>query len=171
MLRKCLYGKESFEYSLEYAKKFWLTYKENNRFLRIVNTYAHEYSGEKSKYTDDALFNFLNDLYNSNLLQNTTVFLTGDHGFALMGIYKLLNSKDWEIEQYLPIFIILVPDQKNLSYNEQYSNILKNQYNLVTAFDVYYTIRHIIYGSKYKDPPLNGNKDDGESLFKFINII
>ena len=28
MLRKCLYGKESFEYSLEYAKKFWLTYKK-----------------------------------------------------------------------------------------------------------------------------------------------
>ena len=83
-------------------------------------------------------------------MQNTTVFLTGDHGFALMGIYKLLNSKDWEIEQYLPIFIILVPDQKNISYNEQYSNIIKNQYNLVTAFDVYYTIRHIIYGSKSK---------------------
>ena len=86
-----------------------------------------------------------------------------------MGIYKLLDSNDWKIEQYLPIFILLVPDKKNVSYHEQYSNIIKNQYNLITAFDIYYTIRHIIYGSKYKQLPLNGNKNDGESLFKFIN--
>lgn len=95
--------------------------------------------------------------------------MAGDHGFALMGIYKLLNSRDWKIEQYLPMFILLVPDKKSLSYNEQYSNILKNQYNLITAFDIYYTIRHIIYGKKYKLPPLNGDINDGESLFEFIN--
>ena len=139
------------------------------RFLRIVNTYAHEYSGEKSKYSDDALFNFLNNLYYSNELKNTIVFLAGDHGFALMGIYKLLNTKDWEIEQYFPIFIILIPDQRNISYNEQFSEIFKNQQNLITSFDIYYTIRHIIYGEKYKDLPLNGNKNEGESLFKYIN--
>ena len=169
MLRKCLYGKESFEHSLEYAKQFWITYKDNKKFLRIVNTYAHEYSGEKSKYTDDSLFTFLNYLYYSNQLQNTIVFLAGDHGFALMGIYKLLNSRDWEIEQNLPIFIMLIPDLKNVSYNEQFSEIYKNQQILITPFDIYYTIRYIIYGEKYKDPPLNGNENDGESLFKFIN--
>ena len=169
VFRKCLYGKESFEHSLEYAKQFWISYKKNKRFLRIVNTYAHEYSGEKSKYADNALFNFLNYLYDSNELLNTTVFLTGDHGFALMGIYKLLNSKDWKIEQFFPVFILLVPDLKNVSYNEQYSEILKNQQNLITAFDIYYTIRYIIYGEKYKDLPLNGNKNDGETLFKYIN--
>ena len=48
ILRKCLYGKESFNYSLEYSKNFGL-HKKINRFLRIVNTYVHEYSGEKSK--------------------------------------------------------------------------------------------------------------------------
>lgn len=169
IIRKCSYGKEMFEYSLDYAQKFWKSYNYNKRFLRIVNTYAHEYSGENSKYADNALFNFLNDLFNTNQLENTNVFITGDHGFALMGIYKFLYSTDWEIEQHLPIFILLVPDQKNVSYHEQYSNILKNQYTLITSFDIYYTIRDIIYGSKYKEPPLNGNKNDGESVFKFIN--
>ena len=56
ILRKCLYGKDSIEHSLEYGKKFWVTYKDNKKFLRIVNTYAHEYSGEKSKYADEATF-------------------------------------------------------------------------------------------------------------------
>ena len=59
ILRKCFYGKESFEHSLEYSKQFWIKYKDNNRFLRIVNTYAHEYSGEKSKYADNALNDIL----------------------------------------------------------------------------------------------------------------
>ena len=63
----------------------------------------------------------------------------------------------------------LIPDLKNVSYNEQFSEIYKNQQILITPFDIYYTIRYIIYGEKYKDPPLNGNENDGESLFKFIN--
>ena len=37
----------------------------------------------------------------------------------------ILNAKDWEIEQFFPILIILIPDQKNISYNEQFSEIFK----------------------------------------------
>ena len=169
MLRKCLYGKDSIEYAFEYGKKFWMAYKNNKKFLRIVNTYAHEYSGEKAKYSDNALYSFLNDLYHSNLLQNTTVFIAGDHGFALMGAYKLMNPNDWRIEKSLPIFILLVPDKKNLSYEEEYSEILKNQQNLITPFDIYYTIRHIILGEEYKKKLLKEQNNEGESLFKYIN--
>ena len=39
--------------------------------------------------------------------------------------YKILNAKDWENEQYFPIFIILIPNQSNISYNEQFSEIFK----------------------------------------------
>ena len=169
ILKKCLYGKESIEYTFEYSKKFWLAYKKNKKFLRIVNTYAHEYSGEKSKYTDEITFNFLNDLFLSNQLENTTIFLAGDHGFALMGVYKLLNPKDWMIESFMPIFILLVPDSKKMSYEEQYSEILKNQQTLITPFDIYYTIRHIIYGNNYKNNLLKEQNYEGESLFKYIN--
>ena len=169
ILKKCLYGKESIEYTFEYSKKFWLAYKKNKKFLRIVNTYAHEYSGEKSKYTDEITFNFLNDLFLSNQLENTTIFLAGDHGFALMGVYKLLSPKDWMIERFMPIFILLVPDSKKMSYEEQYSEILKNQQTLITPFDIYYTIRHIIYGNNYKNNLLKEQNNEGESLFKYIN--
>ena len=125
VLRKCLYGKDSFEHSLEYAKQFWISYKQNKRFLRIVNTYAHEYSGEKAKYSDDALYKFLQDLFFNNLLENTTVFFAGDHGFALMGLYELLKPNDWKIEKYLPILFVIVCDKKNKTYSEQYSEMLK----------------------------------------------
>ena len=39
---------------------------KKKRFLRIVNTYAHDYIGEKSKYTDYPLYKFLNNLYSNN---------------------------------------------------------------------------------------------------------
>ena len=169
IFRKCLYGKESFEYALEYAEKFWISYKNNKKFLRIVNTYAHEYSGEKAKYSDNSLYTFLYSLYDKNLLRNTTVFIASDHGNALMGVIKLFNSNDWRIEQALPIFILLDSDKNNLSYEAQYSEIQKNQQTLITPFDIYYTIRHIIYGEKYKENLLKEQNNEGESLFKYIN--
>ena len=170
ILRKCLYGKESFEQALIYAKNFWDSYKDNKKFLRIVNTYAHEYIGEKSKYADDSLFNFLNEFYMNNRLENTILFIAGDHGFALMGIYKIINSEDYDIEFQLPIFILIIPDIKNCTYESQYLEISKNQQNFITAFDIYYTIRNILYGEDYKKRlPSYIDKENGESLFKYIN--
>ena len=169
VFRKCLYGKESFYYALEYGKQFWSVYKDNKRFLRITNTYPHEYSYEKAKYTDDLLYNFLKELFETDQLKNTTIFIAGDHGFALMGIYKILKAKDFPIESGLPLFILIVPDKKNITYEEQYSEIIKNQQTLVTSFDIFYTLRYILYEENYKNEPLNGNKDDGEYLFKYIN--
>lgn len=170
VLRKCLYGKENFEHSLEYAKQFWKLYKNNKRFLRIVNSYAHEYSGEKSKYADTSLYNFLKELYNTDQMINTTVFIAGDHGLVgLFGIYKLLKSKDYESEISLPIFIMIIPDKKNSSYDEQFSEIFKNQQNLITPFDIYYSLKHILLGNKYENNTNNENIKNGESLFKYIN--
>ena len=169
VLRKCLYGKESFDYALEYGKKFWITYKNNKRFLRIVCTYSHEYSYEKAKYTDNSLYEFLKELFETDQLKNTTIFIAADHGFQLMGIYKIINSKDFPIEGNLPFFFLIVPDKKNFTYEQQYSEIIKNQQTLITPFDIFYTLRYIIYKEDYKKFNLNGNCNDGEYLFKNIN--
>ena len=147
ILRKCLYGKEKIEYTFEYSKQFWLSYK--------------------AKYSDEATFHFLYDLFSSNQLKNTTIFIAGDHGFMLMGAYKLLSPNDWRIEQFMPIFIILIPDIKNQTFEEQYSEIYKNQQTLITPFDIYYTIRDIIYGKRYKDKykNINGCKCINNNVF------
>ena len=169
MFRKCQYGKESFDYALEYAKKFWISYKDNKKFMRIVNTYGHEYFGEKSKYTDESLHDFLLDLYENGHLKDTTVFMAADHGFALMGVYKILEANDWKAENDLPVFFLLEPDNPKLNYKEQYEEIIKNQQILITSFDIFYTLRWILYGEEYKTKPLNGGQEDGECLFKYIN--
>ena len=168
IFKKCLYGKENFEYAIEYGKQFWKAYKTNKRFLRIVNTYAHEYSGEKSKYTDDAIYNFLKELYNSGQMENTTLFLAADHGYVgLFGVYKILETNDWKAELALPILIIIEFD-KNMSYEEQ-TNISNNQQTMVTPFDIYHTLSHNLFGIKYKSKIYYKTKDNGESLFNYIN--
>ena len=86
-----------------------------------------------------------------------------------MGVYKILESHDWKIESDLPVFLIIEPDNPKLGYDRQYKEILNNQQTFVTAFDIFYTLRWILYGEEYKTKPLNGNKDDGECLFKYIN--
>ena len=40
--------------------------------------------------------------------------------------------------------------QLKLKYEEQYEFIHKNQQTLITAYDIYNTIGHLIYGDKYK---------------------
>ena len=151
VFRKCLYGKESFDYALEYGKKFWKAYKGNKRFLRIVCTYSHEYSYEKAKYTDNSLHDFLKELFENDQLKNTTIFIAADHGFQLMGIYKIMNSKDFPIETNLPLFFLIVPDKKNYTYEQQYREIIKNQQTLITSFDIFYTLRYIIYHEDYEN--------------------
>ena len=105
-------------------KKFWIAYKGNKRFLRIVCTYSHEYSYEKAKYTDNSLHDFLKELFESGQLKNTTIFIAADHGFQLMGIYKIMNSKDFH-ETNLPLFFLIVPDKKNYTYEQQYREMIK----------------------------------------------
>ena len=170
IFKKCLYGKENFEYIIEYARQFWRGYKKNKRFLRIVNTYAHEYSGEKSKYTDKILYTFLKELYDSGQMENTILLIAADHGYVgLFGVYKILGAKDWYAEYPLPILIIIKSDNKNVSYENQFGEIQKNQQKLVTPFDIYYTLSHNLFGNNYREKLKYKNLNLGESLFKYIN--
>ena len=170
IIKKCLYGKENFDYGLEYGRQFWSKYKDNKRYLRIVNTYAHEYSGEKSKYTDNSLYNFLKDLYDSGQMENTTLYFAAVHGYVgLFGIYKIINANDWHAEYPLPILIIIECDKKGMSYENQYGKIEQNQQKLVTPFDIYYTLFNNLYGPNYEKNLNYNNLKNGESLFKYIN--
>ena len=103
-------------------------------------------------------------------MENTNVFIVGDHGYVgLYGLYKILKSKDWEIESSLPIFIMITFDKKNLSYYEQYNEIKKNQQNFITPFDIYFTLSHILYGNEYEKIYSLNKKKYGENLFRYIN--
>ena len=109
---------------------------------------AHEGSLESLKYLDNLIFNYLNSLFNDNLLKESSVFLLSDHGVGMPSIY--FTTDFYRYEEQLPMLFIIINDRKNISFNEQYLNIYENQQAFITAYDIYNTIAHLIFGNKYE---------------------
>ena len=102
---------------------------------------------ESLKYLDNIIFNYLNSLFNDNLFKESTIFLLSDHGVGMPSIYYLSNF--YYYEGHLPMLFMIINDRKNISYYKQYSNIYENQQVFITAYDIYNTVVHLIYGDKY----------------------
>ena len=170
---KCLYGKIHTELILEYTNQFWRKYKNNRKFSLISSNDAHEGTMETLKYLDDIIYDYLNSLYNDNLLKETSIFLLSDHGVGMPSIYYLTDFYQYEFN--LPMLFLLINDRKNISFKEQYFNIYENQQAFITAYDIYNTIAHLIYGNKYEYIKNKTNYNDtpkspyGRSLFTIID--
>ena len=158
-----MYGKKVNEHLYEYGDQFWRKYKENRKFLNIVTNDGHEGTLEVLKYIDDVIYNFLNNLFNENLLSDSTIFLLSDHGVGMPSIYYFYDF--YQLEIRLPMLYIIVNDRKNLTYNEQYMNIHENQQTFITAYDIYNTIINIIYGDQYIKSISIPKSGKGKSLF------
>ena len=172
MIKRCLYGKKDIDYQYEYGIQFWRAYKDNRKFLMIVNNDGHEGTLEVIKYDDEAIFNFLNTLYEEKLLKETTILLLADHGNPMPSPYFFNNF--FQLERNLPMLFILSQDKLNQTYYQQYNNIHQNQQKFITAYDIYNTICYLMLGNKYYIP--NDEKtnyifksDLGINLFDPIN--
>jgi len=148
MLKRCLYDKISIGHQLEYGIQFWRKYKNNRKFLLIVNNDGHEGTLEVIKYADQYIYKFLYDLFNENSLKDSIVMLISDHGCPMPSLYYFNDF--FKYEDSLPMLYILSYDKKNLTYDEQYKILSQNQQKLITAYDVYNTIGHLIYWKSYK---------------------
>ena len=126
----------------EYMNQFWKKYKNNRKFSLLLTNFAHTSSIEILKYMDDVLYNYFNNLFEENLLKDTSVFLLSDHGTGIPSIYFLNDF--FQIEMRLPMLFILINDRKNVTYESQYKYLNNNQQTFITGFDIYNTKIHII---------------------------
>ena len=170
---RCLYGKQSIMHLYEYGEQFWRKYKNNRRFLTIVSNDGHEGTLEVLKYADNVIFNFLNNLFNKNLLKDSSIILVSDHGVGMPSIYYPYDF--YRLEEQLPMLYMIINDRKNISYGKQYKFIHENQQTFITSYDIYNTIGNLIFGDEYnniknktlvKDTP---KSQYGKSLFDKIN--
>ena len=114
------------------------------------------------------MYEYFNKLFNDNLLKDTSIFLLSDHGVAIPSIYYL--TQFFKYEKDLPMLYILINDRKNVSYELQYNHLYENQQTFITGFDIYDTIIHLIYGSKYGTKATKGIlSKKGKSLFTKID--
>ena len=173
LIKRCLYGKINAYHLYYYTHQFWRKYQHNRKFSLIAINDGHEGTLEVIKYTDEIIYNFLNSLYNDNLLKKTSIFLMSDHGSGMPSVYYLYDF--FQLEMKLPMLFIIINDRKNANYNKQYFNIHENQQAFITAYDIYNTISNIIYGDNYSNIKNKNNYHDtpkspnGISLFEKIN--
>ena len=147
-IRKCLYGKDDVGFLFDYSEQFWRKYKDNRKLSLLVIDSAHEETNEVIKYLDNVIFNYLYSLYNDNLFKDSSIFLLSDHGLGIQSIYFIFEF--YKLEAELPMLYIIINDRKNIGYKEQYGYIQENQQAFITAYDIYNTINHLLYGDQYK---------------------
>ena len=170
---RCLYGKQNTEYLIEYIQQFWEKYRNNRKYSIIIDNHAHEDTLTVIKYIDEIIANFLNNLFNSNLLKDTSVFLLSEHGVGMPSIY--FSSDFYQKEYNLPLLLLIINDRKNITYEEQYKYIYENQQSFIISFDIYNTLGNLLYGNKYytiennTQTRITCKSPFGKSLFDKIN--
>jgi hypothetical protein len=111
MMRRCLYGKDTFDWVFDFGYKFLEKYKNERKFLRLGFIDGHEGTMEAVKYLDNSLFNFL-DFYIKNYFTNSTaIIIASDHGENMVSIHHLLNSDEFLYERTLGTLFILLPNK------------------------------------------------------------
>ena len=109
MLRRCLYGKDTFDWVFEFGYQFLEKYKNERKFLRLGFIDGHEGTMEAIKYLDNSLYNFL-EFYIKNYFTNSTaIFIASDHGENMFSIHHLLNSDEFLYERTLGTLFIMLP--------------------------------------------------------------
>ena len=154
LLRRCFYGKEVHDYIFEYGTKFWEAYPDNRKFLRLGFNDGHESTFEVMQYLDEPMYNFLTYFYDKGYLRNTALIFVSDHGNHMPGLYNLFFSDQYETERLLGNFYIIINSdylfhEKRKAFRQFNENIIENQQSLITPYDIYDTLIHIIYGDIY----------------------
>ena len=63
------------------------------------------------------------------------------------GLYDILGSAEFELEQKYGLFIIILNWNDNFKKGNYHQNLIKNQNIMVSPFDIYETMIHIVLGN------------------------
>lgn len=163
LIRRFLYGKETFEYNFEYARQFWNNYNNSRKYMALEFMQAHESTSTVLPFIDDKLFEFFNYMYMNKFLKDTVVFFISDHGLHVSTFYAVLAGENYFHERSIPFLFLLFDDNEKVPKEEIYIN----QQKYVSCYDIYETFYHIIFGNGYKKQNINPEKR--KSLFGFID--
>ena len=167
-IKRCLYGKNTYEYVIKYGNLFWNTYPNNNKFLLMGFFDGNDKSGEVIKYMDLSLSDFLLDLINQGKFRRTSLIIASASGQLKFGIFNKMDSEFFYEKNLGSFFLVL--DKINID-KDLLQIIKKNQQSFVTPYDIYDTIISIGYDCYDDDCFNNINKksNKGKSIFNIID--
>ncbi|KAK3749596.1 hypothetical protein QZH41_002777 [Actinostola sp. cb2023] len=93
------------------------------------------------KFADADLLELLQTMDRDNYLDDTIVFIFGDHGLRFGAMRKTFQGK---LEERLPHMSITFPTWFPKRYPQLYEAVQQNSKLLTTPFDIYGTIQHVL---------------------------
>jgi len=98
--------------SFDYMTQFWRTYKGKRKFMINKIVAAHEFTGEKSRYTDVMLAKLFNDHVN----------------------FLIYGTRSGFTERMNPFFMMIMPDHVA---DKHHDNIRANQQKLMSHYQIF----------------------------------
>jgi len=152
LFRRCFYGRDTYEYVLEYGQKFWKAYEDRPKFLELSFLDSHEPTTEQARYIDDSLVAFLEELDVTGQLDNTVLNIFADHGPHLNGLFLAMELSEFFVNRKYPALFVLLPR----SLANEYRDVLKeNEQKLVGAYDLYNYKQELLGNNKSSERGLN----------------
>ncbi|XP_062621920.1 uncharacterized protein LOC134283484 [Saccostrea cucullata] len=149
---------------LDYAAKF-VRLQQNSPYFAFsfATTLTHD-EFYHAQYADLPLLNFIRELHEDQLLNNTLLIVFSDHGIRI-GNYR--NTYEGMMEERLPMMHLVFPKWFKEKYPLYSKNLKLNTKRLTTPFDIYETLRDVL---NFDDKIFQrkGYKNRGISLFREI---
>lgn len=150
VLKKCMWGKQTIDHSIEYTRQFFEKYKDNNKFFRLGTSDSHETSAEVIRYVDESISKFFEELEKNGTLDDTLLIIFSDHGSYSNGWYpRYFELDDYDLEVKLPgMFVVLPKNIENFDLIDK--NMRSRQNTMTSSFDIYKTLLSVLDGSEEK---------------------
>ncbi|KAG5865513.1 hypothetical protein JTB14_023339 [Gonioctena quinquepunctata] len=126
---------------LNLAKDFATTFKGHPYFgIFWMNTFSHNYINTPTRM-DEKITNFLEELNQHGVFNESMVVFLSDHGIRFGDIRKTIQG--W-YEERLPMNLISLPPWFQEAYPEKYENFKRNAKKLTSTYDLYMTLQEVL---------------------------
>ncbi|XP_031550733.1 uncharacterized protein LOC116288134 [Actinia tenebrosa] len=155
--RYCSTNQPIHKVTMKYFLSLFRSYPNNPKFAYLPFTDLTHGNVNALKYADQDLTDLLKTMDRESYLDESILFIFGDHGVRYGSMRKTLQGK---LEERLPHMSITFPTWFPKKYPQLYKNVQRNAKLLTTPFDIYATLQHIL-----SYPKLPKEIKFGKSLF------
>ncbi|XP_073965898.1 uncharacterized protein isoform X2 [Choristoneura fumiferana] len=157
-------------YGLLLNLTFQFSKLEGNRFsFTFISDIGHEEFSMRSAADEDLAW-FLRRIQQAGILEDTMLFVMGDHGPRLTPFRETRQGK---YEERLPLMAIVIPERLHENRPEDAAALVKNVDVLTTPFDIHTTLTDLLLmefrRNRFKVP--GADMERGQSLLKPVSCI
>lgn len=138
----CLGSTPRHQLMLQWIRQFFDVYYDIPKFIFGFHGELSHDDYNLIGYADEDIYNFIKDLNEDGILNNTLLILMSDHGHRFASIRETQQGK---LEERLPFFSIVVPPWFQHVYPNYFYNLKANADKLTTPFDIYSTLMTVLY--------------------------